>query len=128
MDFKNKYLVITLRTLLGLMFVFSGISGLLAGKSAENIPAPMVETMKVLWETGIFQMIKITEITAGFMLVVGFLPWLAAIFLAPVCVGIIVLNAMVSPAYLPLGIIVTLVTMYFGYVYWDKYKGLFQRR
>ena len=112
---------------MGLMFVFSGITGLLAGKSAEGVPASMVETMKVLWSTGIFQMIKGTEIVAGLMLVIGFLPWLGALFLAPVCVGIIVVNAMTAPAYLPMGIIVSIVNGYLGYAYWDKYKVLFVR-
>ncbi len=128
MNFRNKYLVITVRTLLGLMFVMSGIGGLMSGSSLENVPAPMIPVMKVLFETGLFQMIKVTEIVAGLMLVTGFLPALAAIFLAPICIGVIVFNARMSPQFLPVGIIVSLATSYLGYAYWDKYKALFERK
>jgi putative oxidoreductase len=127
MDFRNKYLVTTIRILLGLMFLFSGITGFLAGRDAEGIPEPMIAATQTLWDTGIFQMIKTTEIVAGIMLIVGFLPALALLFLAPVCIGIIVVNSMLSPEYLPAGIIVGLLTAYLGYVYWEKYKALFNR-
>lgn len=129
MNFKNKYLVITLRSLLGLMFLFSGVTGFMAAFSGwQGVPEPMVASTQVLWDTGIFQLIKVTEIVTGLMLITAFLPWLALLALAPLCVGIIVVNARISPAYLPMGIIVTLVTIYLAYVYWDKYKQLFERK
>lgn len=128
MNFRHKYLLITVRTLLGLLFVFSGIGGLMGGGSMENVPAPMIPVMKVLFETGLFQMIKVTEIVAGIMLVAGFLPALAAIFLAPICIGVIVFNSRMSPQFLPMGIIVSLADAYLGYAYWDKYKALFERK
>lgn len=127
MNFRNKYLRTTIRVLLGLMFVFSGISGMIAGKSMEGVPPEMVQNTTALWNTGIFQMIKVTEIVGGLMLVVGFLPWLAAIFLAPICIGIIVVNGLTAPAFLPAGIVVTLLNAYLGYAYWPKYKALFDR-
>jgi len=127
MNFKNKYLVITIRILFGLFMIFSGVSGLLAGVDAKGIPEPMVPIIKSFWDTGIFQMIKITEVVAGFMLVINFLPALAAIFLAPIAIGIIVFNAMISPSYLAPGIVVSLLDIYLGYVYWDKYKALFKK-
>jgi len=110
-----------------LFMIFSGVSGLLGGSSAQGIPAPMVEPMKVLWSTGIFQMIKVTEMVAGLMLVIGFLPALAAIFLAPIAVGIIVFTGRLTPAFMPMGLFVCLCEAYLGYVYWDKYKALFDR-
>ena len=128
MNFRNKKLVITIRTIFGLFMIFSGVSGLMAGFSGmQGIPEPMVAMTQTLWDTGIFQIIKVTEIVAGLMLVTGFFPWLAAIFLAPLAVGIIIVNARISPAYLPMGAIVALLNIYLGYVYWDKYKALFKR-
>jgi len=72
-------------------------------------------------------MIKITEAVAGLMLVINFLPALAAIFLAPVAIGIIIFNAVLSPMYLPIALVVALIEVYFGYIYWDKYKALFTK-
>ncbi len=126
-NFRNRKLLITIRTLLGLMFLMSGVTGLLAGKAMQGVPAPMIVVLQSLWSSGIFQMIKVTEMVAGLMLVLGFLPALAAIFLAPVCIGIIVFNAMLAPAYLVSGIVVSILNAYLGYAYWDKYKALFVR-
>ena len=126
MNLKNKRLVIAVRVIFGLLLIFSGISGLLGGPNAEGIPAAMQPIVQAYWDTGIFQMIKVTEVVAGLMLVVNFLPALAVIFVAPIAIGIIIFNAMLLPAYVISGIIVALFEAYFGYVYWDKYKTLFQ--
>ena len=130
MNFRNKYLLTTLRVLTGLFFIMSGVGGLMAMQSPtlEGIPAAMVPTMRVLIDTGILQYIKVTEIVAGLMLVTGFLPWLAAIFLAPICLGVLIFNSRISPENLPVGVVVTVLNAYFGYAYWDKYKQLFVRK
>ncbi len=127
MNFRNKYLLITIRTLFGLFLIFSGVAGFLAGKSMQGVPPDMIPTMQTLWNTGIFQMIKVTEIVAGLMFVTGFLPALAAIFVAPIAIGIIVVNSMIAPNMVISGVIVCLLNAYLGYAYWDKYKALFKR-
>jgi hypothetical protein len=110
------------------MFLGSGISGLMAGFDMQGVPEPMIAVSRSLWSMGIFQMIKITEIVAGLMLVAGFLPALALLFVAPICIGIIVFDLHVAPAYIASGIVVTLLTGYLGYAYWDKYAALFTRK
>ncbi len=127
-NFRNKYLVTTIRVIFGLFMIFSGVGGFMAAfNSWQGVPENMISYTQTLWDIGIFQMIKVTEIVAGIMLVVGFLPALAAIFFAPISIGIIVFNALVSPENLPFGIVVCLLNMYLGYAYWDKYKALFKR-
>ena len=127
MNLRNKYVVITVRMVFGLFMLFSGVAGLLGGSSPKGIEEPMLGVVQVLWKTGLFQMIKVTETVAGLMLVLGLYPALAAIFLAPVAVGIVIFNAMLMPSFVPMGLIVCLFNAYFGYVYWDKYKPLFKR-
>ena len=128
MNLRNRKIVIVIRTLLGLLFVFSGVTGIMAGKeSMQGVPEPMIVVSRQLWDMGIFKMIKSTEIVAGLMLVAGFLPALALLFLAPICVGIIVFNANVAPEFLASGFVVSLMTSYLGYAYWEKYKAIFQR-
>ena len=127
MNFRHKYLVITIRTLLGLVMLLSGVFGLLAGDSPKGVPEHLVPTMHALWDSGILGMVKVTEAVAGLMLVIGFLPWLATLFLAPDVVGIVIVNARTYPAALPLGIAVFALTAYLGYAYWNKYQALFSR-
>jgi len=128
MNMRNKKAVVVFRVLFGIFMLFSGVSGLLGGATMKDVPEPMIEPMKVLWATGIFQMIKVTEIVAGLMLVVGFLPALAAIFLAPVAVGIVVFTGRMTPSFMVMGLVVCLCEAYLGYVYWDKFKALFERK
>lgn len=127
MNLRNKKLVMAVRILFGAFMIFSGIGGLMSGPNSEGIPAPMVQMTQTLWQTGIFQMIKVTEIVAGAMLLFGLLPALATLFLAPLAVGIIIVNARISPEYLPMGIIVAVLTAYMGYVHWEQYKAIFKR-
>jgi len=127
MNFRNRYLVITIRSLLGLIMLASGISGLMMGNSTKDVPPQMVTFTQVFWASGIFQMVKVTEIVAGGMLLFGILPALATLFLAPDVVGIVVVNARLIPSFLWIGGIVFLMTAYLGYAYWDKYKSIFSR-
>lgn len=127
MNFRHKYLVIAIRTLLGLVMLLSGIFGLLGGRSPQGVPEHLAPMVHAFWDSGIMQMIKVTELVAGLMLVLGFLPWLATLFLAPDVVGIVIVNARMYPPALPIGIAVLAMTAYLGYAYWDKYRALFSR-
>jgi len=127
MNLRNRYLVIAVRILLGLIMLASGISGLLMGNSTKGVPPQMVPFQQALWASGIFQMVKVTEIVAGFMLLVGIFPALATLFLAPDVVGIVIVNARMMPSFLWIGAVVFVLTAYLGYAYWDKYKPIFSR-
>jgi len=125
MNLRHRYLVIAIRTLLGLVMLFSGIAGLVGG--LKGVPPQLMPTMHAFWSSGIFHLIKVTEVVAGLMLILGFLPWLAVLFLAPDVVGIVIFNALLFPAALPIGIAVFAFTAYLGYAYWHKYQQLFTR-
>jgi putative oxidoreductase len=126
-NFRNRYLVIAVRVLLGLTMLASGVSGLMMGRSTQGVPPTMIAFAQVFWASGIFQMVKVTEIVAGAMLLIGFLPALATLFLAPDVVGIVIVNARLMPSFLWIGAIVFVLTAYLGYAYWDKYKLIFAR-
>lgn len=128
MNLRNRRLVMVLRILFGLFMLFSGVSGFFVMGSMEGIPEPQLAATQVLLDTGLFQLIKVAEVIIGLMLLINFLPWLAMVVMAPLSLGILVVNARISPAFLPTAIIVLLFTGYFVYVYWDKYKPLFTRQ
>jgi putative oxidoreductase len=125
MNLRHRRLVITIRILLGLIMFLSGISGLVMGNSTQGVPPQMVAFSQVFWASGIFQMVKVTEIVAGVMLVFGIFPALATLFLAPDVVGIVIVNARLMPSFLWIGAIVFVMTAYLGYAYWGKYAAIF---
>lgn len=127
MNFRNKKLVTTARIIFGGLMLLSGLSGLLMGPVPAATPPEMIAASTAFGETGIFHMVKLTELIAGVMLLFNILPALATIFLAPVAVGILVVNATMTPTFLPIGLLVVLFTAYFGYVYWNKYQALFKK-
>lgn len=127
MNFRNKYLLTTVRVLTGLLFAFSGGAGLMAGSSTEGVPPALVPVMQMLWASGLLPMIKVTELVSGLMLVSGLFPSLAAIFLAPICVGVLVFNSRLMPSFAPVGVVLCALDAYLGYAFWDKYKALFKR-
>ncbi len=127
MNFRNRKLVIAARIILGLMFLMSGVTGFMAGPEMHNVPEIMVPTQQALYGMGIFQMIKATEIVAGLMLIFGFFPALALLFVAPICIGILIYTSRVAPGFIGSGIFVSVFTAYLGYAYWDKYKAIFNK-
>jgi len=130
MNFRNRYLLLTLRTFFGLAMLMSGASGLimvLTGNTPKDAPPAQMASLDMLWATGMFQMIKVTEIVAGLMLVANVLPQLAVLFLAPVGVGIVVFNARIAPPGVVVGLIVCAFLAYLTYAYWDCYRPLFRR-
>lgn len=128
MNFRHKYLVNTIRILFGALLIFSGVSGFLLGPDAEGVPESMVQVNQVLWDTGIFQLIKTAEIVTGIMLLVGFLPALAAVMIAPLGVGVIVVNARLAPQFVISGVVVLVLNAYLGYAYWNQYRPMFVRK
>ena len=65
MNFRNRYLVIAIRTLLGLIMLASGISGLLMGNSTQGVPEQMVAFTQVFWASGIFQWSRLLRLLQG---------------------------------------------------------------
>lgn len=133
MDFRNKWLVGTVRVLLALLLLGIGGSGLYFILSG-NIPSVPGETEAIkaaalgLQVSGITIFAKVTELIVAVMLLCNFRPALANLLLAPVTVGVMLYDlvlwthvpAALIPAYLLLAF-----NLYLGYVYWDKYKQLF---
>jgi putative oxidoreductase len=128
MDFKNKYLVITLRSLLGLALVASGILGLFMGSPpAEMLTAPAAAAFAGMEALGVLKVIALMELVSGLMLLSGQMPALGAILAAPIIVVMVVYHIAREPATIVPSLVLALLNAYMGYVYWPKYKPLFHK-
>lgn len=127
MNFKNKYLVISLRTLFGLALIAVGVMGFFVEPPADQLTEKGAAAIAGLEALGIAKFILIVEILAGLMLVTGFLPALGAILAAPIVVGIVMYHIVQEPSSIVPGLVFAVLNAYLGYAYWDKYKAIFKR-
>ncbi len=128
MNTRNKYLLITLRGIFGLALIAFGVLGLFFNPPTEGLTPATAAALQGIAALGYAQLIALTELIAGLLIITGFLPALGALLVAPVTVGIIVFHLMREPSTIIPGIIFAALNLYFGYVYWEKYEALFTYR
>lgn len=135
MNFRSKWLVGTIRTLLGLLMIMTGIMGLYfayVGAYPEVSGATDATRLAEagLAAAGMILVVKVIELVAGLMLLVNFRPAFAAILLAPLSVAImtydLALWTHVPSSLVPAGFMFV-ANVYLGYVYWGKYKAIFTK-
>ena len=131
-----RYLPIVARVLLGIIFLGSGIFGMLMALGIVPMQAPKeplseaaTAFMTGLFKSGyLFHLIKATEIVAGALLLSNRFTPLALILLAPIVVNIFLVHALLMPSGLPIGIVVLVLEAYLGWAYRDSYRALFVPR
>jgi uncharacterized membrane protein YphA (DoxX/SURF4 family) len=120
------------RVLLGLVFLFGGITGLLnLVPPPPDLPERLQTFNSGLMASGyFFPLLKGTETICGLLLLTGFFVPLALVVLAPIVINIILVHAFLAPDGLPLALIIGLLTAYLAF-FADPYsrvvKSLFKR-
>lgn len=93
----------------------------------EGLSPAMAAALQGMNDLGITKLIAAIELVAGLMIITGFLPAFGALLFAPIVVGILALHITKEPSTILPGIIITLLELYLGYAYWDKYKAIFTK-
>ncbi len=127
MDFRNKYLVITIRTVFGLALLALGVLGLFMTPPTEGMTPPMLAALAGMEALGIAKLIAVVEIVAGLFIVSGFLPAFGTLLFTPITVGILAVHIAKEPSTIVPGLVFALINAYLGYVYWHQYKPLFMK-
>lgn len=127
MNFRNKYLLISIRTLFGLALIAVGVMGFIFEPPADQLTEKGAAALAGIEALGISKFILIVEIFAGLLLTTGFLPAFGAILSAPIVTGIVVYHLVQEPSTIIPGLILAFLNAYLGYAYWDKYKAIFKR-
>ena len=124
------------RVLLGLVFLASGIMGLMMWINNSPMPPDLPERL-VTFNQGLaasiyfMPFLKIVETLCGAMLLVGWFVPLALVVLAPVMLNIFLVHAFLAPSGLPLAIILGLLLVYLSFFappYAPSIKQLFKRK
>jgi hypothetical protein len=131
-----RYLPIAARIVLGIIFLGSGIFGMLMALGVVPMPPPKeplsdgaAAFMAGLFKSGyLFQLIKATEIVGGGLLLANRFTPLALILLAPIVVNILAVHVLLIPSGLPIAIFLVALEAYLGWAYRGSYQALFVPR
>jgi uncharacterized membrane protein YphA (DoxX/SURF4 family) len=117
------------RLLLGLIFFVFGLNGFLQFLPQPPISGPPADFIGALLASGyLFPLLKLTEIGAGLLLLLGWFVPLALTVLAPVVVNILAFHLFLAPAGLPMALGVLAAELYLAWAYRDAFAGVLAAR
>lgn len=115
-----KILPIIARSLMGLLFVFSGLNGFLhfVAPPENGMPEGAMALSMAMMNSGyLMQLVFATQLLAGLGLLTGFFVPLSLTILAPVVVNIFAFHIFLAPAGTGMAIFVAIVELYLAYTY-----------
>lgn len=121
-----KITTIVIRTLIGLFFLFASISFFL-----KLAPEPVTNgdfkafQMGLVASTYLMPLAKGIELLCGLSYVIGKYVSLANIVILPVTLNILLINYFLTPASLPIAIVLFIGNLFLIYRYWNNYKTVF---
>jgi len=121
-----RIVLIVARILLGLLFLVFGLNGLLHFMPNPPEPPAAVAFFGALAGTGyMFALIFGTQVIGGALLVLGVAVPFALVILAPVIVNIVAFHVFLSPALLPLALVVGALEAILAWHYSAAFAPLF---
>jgi uncharacterized membrane protein YphA (DoxX/SURF4 family) len=129
---RLRHLVTVARLLLGLVFLGSGLAGLLMAPPPVTSP-PMSEGLVALFnglvKSGyLLQLIKVTETAVGALLLANRFVPLALAVLAPVVVNIVAVHLVLEPSGIPVAAVVLALHLYLAWSYREFYRPMLVAR
>ncbi|MBA4320615.1 MAG: DoxX family protein [Flavobacterium sp.] len=121
-----KIAIIIIRTLIGLLFLFSSI-----GFFLKLMPEPTTTgdfkafNVGLVASTYLIPLAKSVELLCGLSFVTGRYVTLANLLILPVTVNILFINFFLVPEGIPIALFVFFGNLFLIYSHWENYKGLF---
>ena len=124
-----KIAMIIVRTLMGLLFVFSAVAYWLMMAGVFPMPDMPAGAMKTFNEglaaSGyFFTLLKVTELVCGLLLLTGRFVPLAMVIISPIIINIVLTHAFLAPEGIGPGLFLALGNIFLAYYYWDAFKPL----
>jgi putative oxidoreductase len=122
---KIAYLIV--RSLMGLLFIFSSITFLFnLITPPEQIGAMKIFSDGLQASVYLLPTVKIFELLCGIAFLSGRFVALAAIVVTPIIINITLVHIFLAPEGLPVAIFLVLAISFVAYNNWDSYKLLFK--
>lgn len=121
-----KIAIIIIRTLIGLLFLFTSI-----GFFLKLFPEPEITGNFKAFQVGLvastylIPLAKSIELLCGLSFVIGRYVTLTNLLILPVTVNILFINFFLSPEGIPVALFVFFGNIFLIYSHWENYKGLF---
>ena len=122
-----KYVIVIVRVLLGLVFLFFGSNGFL-----HFIPMPEMQGqagafITALASSGYIYVIALLQVVGGLCLLLGarFVP-LGLTLLGPVIINIVLYHIFLDPAGLAIAIVISALALFLLWIYRFKFPAIFQ--
>lgn len=125
-----KIAIIIIRVLLGGMYIFASVPVLFNIQMGEmpKMTADQTTFMAGIMVTKyLFPLIKVTELIAGLMLLIGRTVPLAAIIIFPVTLNIFLYHAFLGPKELPMVTVMLVFNLFLFYAYRQKYLPIISK-
>jgi uncharacterized membrane protein YphA (DoxX/SURF4 family) len=122
-----KIAVIVVRTLLGLLFLFSSITYLFKLITPPE-PTGAMKVFSAGLQASVYLLptVKIVELLCGTAFLLGRFVPLAAVLIAPIIVNIVLVHAFLGREGLPVALLLVLANGFLAYSNRDRYRPLFQ--
>ena len=128
----SRHLPTIARVLMGLMFFVFGLMGLLnlmPPPPPETLPPGLVAFSTAMMKTGyLFQLVKITEVVVGALLLLNRFVPLALALIAPVIVNIVAVHAFLAPSGLGMAIVILALEIYLAWAYRSAFRPMLGAR
>lgn len=120
-----KIAMIIVRTLTGLLFIFSSAAWFLNLVQPPELSGPIKQFSEGLATTGyFFPLLKTVELLCGIALLIGRFVPLAMVILAPVVVNIFFVHLLLDRSGLPVAIFLVAAFLFLAYCYRDRFAPL----
>ena len=121
-----RRLTLAARLVLGLLFLASGVAGLVM--PTPPLPPDATPGMVALF-TGLsgsflLTLVKLTEVAVGALLLANRFVPLALVVLAPVTVNIVLVHLLLAPSGLPIALVVLALHLFLGWSYRGAFRGV----
>ncbi|MDI1240962.1 MAG: DoxX family membrane protein [bacterium] len=120
-----KIAMVIVRTLVGLLFIFSSATFLLGLIEPPPLEGAMKTFSEGLAASGyFFTLLKVTELVCGILLVSGRFVPLALVMLSPIVINIFMVHLLLAPEGIAIGIFLVAAFIFLAYCYRKAFAPL----